>query len=60
MPESHALIVCRTDVVRLEKFLPVSVFSRLHDTLQKKTFGMNHDPLRDDPFFVTETRQPRG
>ena len=51
MPESHALIVCRTDVVRLEKFLPVSVFSRLHDTLQNKTFGMNHDPLRDDPFL---------
>ena len=51
MSESHLLIVCRTDVARLENFLPVSVFSRLHDTLQNKTLGINHDPLRDDPFL---------
>lgn len=51
MSGSHALIVCRTDEARLEKFLPVSVFSRLRDTLRIKTSAINNDPLRDDPFL---------
>ena len=51
MRKPHVLVVCRTDLVRLRTFLPVSVLSRLRDTLHNKTSAMTDDPLRDDPFL---------